>query len=261
MEPHHHAAIERWADHARMQPGHRALIVAGSLTKGYGGPDSDVDGFLVVTDDEFDRRMETGELTYFSTEPCDYPGGYVDAKYVTLAFLEAAAERGSEPARAAFLGALVPWSEIDDLHVLLDRIVAYPEAEREQKMERFLSQLSAAQWFASEAERRSDPYLASWAANRLVLFGCRLLLAHNRVLFPYHKWLLRAVGDLREKPDGLLDLIEQLLAAPTLENANAFASAIVFFRSWPISKTLWTAQILLDNEWNWLDHPPPVEDL
>ena len=260
MEPHHHRAIERWARHARSQPGHRALIVAGSLTKGYSRPDSDVDGFLVITDDEFARRRESGELTFFSTEPCDYAGGYVDAKYVTLGFLEAAAERGSEPARSAFLGALVPWSEIDGLDALLERIVAYPEAERVEKMGRFLSQLSAAQWFAREAEKRNDPYLASWAANRLVLFGCRLVLAHNRVLFPYHKWLMRAVGDAPEKPDGLLDLAERLLASPTVENADAFASAVVFFRQWPLSATPWTAQIVLDSEWNWLDHRPPIED-
>ena len=261
MEPHHRAAIARWSDHARDQPGHLALIVAGSLTKGYGRPDSDVDGLIVVTDEEMARRRSTGELTFFSADLCGYPGGYVDAKYVDHAFLEAVAARGSEPARSAFIGALVPWSEIDGLPTLIERIVAYPEVDREEKIGRFFAQLSAAQWYVREAEKHDDPYLASWAATRLVLFGCRLVLAHNRVLFPYHKWLMRTVGELADRPDDLLDLATALLASPTPENADAFATSIVFFTEWPAASTAWSAQFVLDSEWNWLEHPPPVEDL
>lgn len=261
MEAHHRRAIERWAKHASEQPGHLALVVAGSLTKGYGRADSDVDGLLVVTEEEHARRRETGELTFFSTDLCDYEGGYVDGKYVTLAFLEAAAERGSEPARSAFLGAEIPWSCIDGLDDLVARIVAYPEAERAEKIARFFGQLSAAQWYVHEAEKRADRYLASWAASRLVLFGCRLLLAHNRVLFPYHKWLMRTVAELPEKPDDLIELAGALVASPTGEAADAFATSVVLFTEWPVSDTPWSTQFVLDSEWNWLHHPPPVEDL
>lgn len=261
MEEHHRRAIARWATYASEQPEHLALVVAGSLTKGYGRPDSDVDGLLVVTDDEFARRSDSGELTFFSADLCDYPGGYVDAKYVTLGFLEAAAERGSEPARSAFIGALVPWSVVDGIEALVERIVAYPEADREEKMGRFLAQLSAAQWYVREAERRGDPYLATWAASRLVLFGCRLVLAHNRVLYPYHKWLMRTVGELEEKPDDLVPLAEALLASPTGDNADAFATSVVLFTEWPTPSRMWSSQFVLDSEWNWLEHPPPVEDL
>lgn len=261
MEAHHRRAIERWASHASAQPGHLALVVAGSLTKGYGRPDSDVDGLLVVTEEEHARRIETGELTFFSAELCDYDGGYVDGKYVTVAFLEAAAERGSEPARSAFVGAEIPWSCVDGLDELVSRIAEYPEAERDQKIARFFAQLSAAQWYVGEAERRDDSYLAHWAANRLVLFGCRLVLAHNRVLFPYHKWLMRTVADLPEKPDDLLELAAALLASPTKANADAFATSVVLFTDWSLPDRPWSAQFVLDSEWNWLEHPPPVDDL
>jgi len=98
------------------------------------------------------------ELTSFSTELCDYEGGYVDAKYVDRAFLEAVVERGSEPARSAFLGAIVAWSTDPSIDALVKMTVTYPEAGVEQRMARFLAQAQTAQWYVSEAAKRDDPY-------------------------------------------------------------------------------------------------------
>ena len=47
------------------------MVVAGSLTKGYGLADSDVEGFLIITDEAFARRRTWGELAFFSTELSD----------------------------------------------------------------------------------------------------------------------------------------------------------------------------------------------
>jgi hypothetical protein len=261
MLQHHRRAIERWAEYASTRPEHLAVIVAGSIGKGFERPDSDVDGFVVVTPSEWERRREAGDLTFFSTELCDYEGGYVDAKYVTVDFLEAAATRGSEPARSAFVGATVPWSRIEGLEPLIARIVTYPEADRTDKMLRFLAQITAAQWYVGEGERRDDRYLAAWGAQRLVLFGCRLLLAHNRVLFPYHKWLLRTMAELPERPEELLELADRLIAEPTAAHASEFAASIFFFREWPQAPRAWSTQFMLDSEWNWLEHEAPIEDL
>ena len=82
MQQHHRDAIERWAAAAAADDEVLAVVVAGSLTKGYGRADSD--GYVIVTDAAFARRRASGELTFFSTEFCEYEGGYVDAKYVDL---------------------------------------------------------------------------------------------------------------------------------------------------------------------------------
>ncbi|MBM3675609.1 MAG: hypothetical protein FJW88_11835 [Actinobacteria bacterium] len=146
------------------------------------------------------------------------------------------------------------------LEELVGRIPVYPEAERTDKRLRFLAQLSAAQWYVGEGAKRTDPYLSAWAAQRLVLFGCRLLLAHNRVLYPYHKWLIRTVAELPEKPDDLLPLATALLHEPTVATAEAFALSVLLFTEWPQPTAAWSATFIEDSEWNWLDHPPPIED-
>ena len=49
MQEHHRVAIERWAETAADDDEVLAVVVAGSLTKGYGSANSDVDGFVIVT--------------------------------------------------------------------------------------------------------------------------------------------------------------------------------------------------------------------
>jgi Domain of unknown function (DUF4037) len=261
VEQHHRDAIARWAEAAADDDDVLAVVVAGSLTKGYGLADSDVDGFMIVTDEAFARRGATGELTFFSTEFCDYKDGYVDAKYIDRAFLEAVVERGSEPARAAFLGAIVAWSTDQSIDALVHAAATYPETGVEQRMSRFLAQVQAAQWYVGEAAKRDDAYLAGWSASRLALFACRLVLAHNRVLYPYHKWLLRTVADVPDCPDDFVELVRVLTRERTPAAAEAVVMSLLLFREWPQAPAGWSTQFMLDSEWNWLDAEPPIDDL
>jgi hypothetical protein len=245
---------------AQSNPDFLAVIVAGSLTKGYGTEKSDVDGFIIVSDEEFARRQATGELFFYNTELCDYEGGYIDAKCVSMDFIRAVRERGSEPARSAFLGAEVPWSRFGGLPELCLEIVKYPEEGREDRIRRFVSQIRFADFFAREAEKRDNPYLMNLAASKMVLFCGRLLLTHNRVLYPYHKWLLKALEGCPEKPLGVLELVDRVSREPSLENAVALEGAVLGFQDWP-QVAFWPNQVILDSEWNWLDHEAPVEDI
>jgi hypothetical protein len=261
LEQHHRDAIDRWVEAATDDPEVLAVVVAGSLTKGYGSANSDVDGFVVLTDEAFARHRKSGELIFFTTELCDYEGGYIDAKYVDRAFLEAVVERGSEPARSAFLGAIVAWSIDPSIEALVQMAVTYPEAGVEERIARFFAQAQAAQWFVGEAAKRDDPYLSGWATSRLALFACRMVLAHNRVLYPYHKWLLRTVADVPERPDDFVDLVRAVVIERTPAAAEALMTSLLSFREWPQAPVRWSTQFMLDSEWNWLEGEPPIDDL
>nr|AIF26559.1 hypothetical protein [uncultured bacterium fosmid pJB45G2] len=118
---------------------------------------------------------------------CDYEGGYIDGKIIDLRFLELAAERGSEPTRYSFVGSKAWFSRIPDLDALLGRIPVYPEANRDRNIRDFFAQIVLyGFFFAEEAVKKNNPYLLAHSASQLVLFGGRLILAHNRLLFPCH---------------------------------------------------------------------------
>ena len=83
-------------------------------------------------------------------------------------------------------------------------------------------------WRYRRSPRRSCParrslYLAGWAASRLALFACRLVLAHNRVLYPFREWLLRTVTEVPDRPDDFVDLVRVL----AIERTPSAAEAVV----------------------------------
>jgi hypothetical protein len=260
LYPHHQRAIDRLSDRFKDDPKYFALLIGGSLVKGYGDAGSDVDFILIATDEEYARRLPTRDLTYYTTELCDYPGGYVDGKIVNAAFLEEVADRGSEPARSAFENVIVSYSQVPQLDDLLRRITAYPEAGHGDRIRSFYAQLLAMQWYVGEAEKRDNKYLMMYAVSELVLFGGRLILAHNRMLYPYHKWFLRRLQDAPQKPDGVMTLIEQLLNEPSKANADRFCETILNFTAWPAPPEGWPARFLEDTEWAWRRNGTAVGD-
>jgi hypothetical protein len=112
-----------------------------------------------------------------------------------------------------------------------------------------------------EALKHENLYLLGTSINKMVLFGGRLILAHNELLYPYHKWFLRVLADAKEKPFELLACIENLYQTPSAENAEFFYELIKNFRDWPILEKGWPAQFMLDSELNWQTGATPVDDL
>lgn len=262
MEPHHHESIERLVAALRPDPSILALIIGGSLAKGWGAPSSDIDCYLVLTPERFAAQREAGQLQYFNnTTICTYPGGYIDGKYIDVAWMRACAERGSEPARSSFLGARVAFSAIPGLDELARQIAVYPAHRQRQNLQRFYAQFQAYTWYVGEARKRDNLYLLSHTLNGLLFFGSRMLLAHNQILYPYHKWLTKVLADAPEKPEGLLETMDECLSTRAPEPVQRYQELILGFADWPAPDVNWPSTFMLDSEWNWLDREPPIGDL
>ena len=260
MEEQHKRVIQRLVEQFKDDPRFPALIISGSVAKGRARKDSDIDIVLVASEEEFARREPTQDFWYLNRDICDYPGGYVEGKVINMQFLIDAAERGSEPARAAFVGAFVAYSRIPELESLLQRIPVYQEQEQREKIEAFYSQVLLLNWLVGEAERRNDSYLLTHAVSNLVLFGGRLILAHNRILYPYHKWFVYEVRRAEKKPAHFVELIEKLLEHPGKENAQAFSESISSFHDWGVTYAQAVVRFMKDSEWNWRTGQAPLQD-
>jgi predicted nucleotidyltransferase len=260
MRKHHTESIQKLTDYFRKDPTVLALLIGGSLVKGLAKEDSDVDCMLVVTDEEFERRAKTKEYQYFSHEFTDYEGGYVDGKFITLDFIKDASQKGTEPARWAFTNVEIAFSHIPELDELIRGIPVYQEEGHEERLKSFHSQVSLLRWFVGEAERHKNTYLMMHAVSKLVLFSGRLILAHNRILYPYHKWFLTVLKDAPEKPENLMNLIDELLSAPSLKQAEALMDAVLNFRDWGNPECSVVGRFIEDDEWNWRVGPAPLAD-
>lgn len=260
IRPHHQETIDCLTRAYREDPEFVGLIIGGSVAKGFARDDSDVDFMIVATDESFDRRLAARDLFINRSDLATYAGGYVDGKVLNLAFLEEVASTGNEPSRAAFEGAYVAFSQVPALAQLVERIPVYPEAGHEERLRAFYSMAFIQNWLMNEAERHGNRYTIMRAASQLALYAGRLILAYNRRLFPYHKWLPRALESVPDKPPGFMALYNTLLMAPDGRSASALFKCVRDFCDWGVSDLDAYTWFMLDVEWSWRNDRTPMED-
>jgi len=263
MYSHHTDSIQRVTDYFQHDPEVLALLLGGSIAHGFETPTSDVDIMIFVSDEDYMKRFETNQIHFFNRELTTYAdaGGYVDGKYSSPRFVKQVLEKGSEPARFAFAGSRVLFSRLDGFADNVRKVAEYPVAEKAERIRRFYAQFEAWHWYSGEALRLNNPYLLNTSVSKFILFSGRLILAHNELLYPYHKWFLKVLDGAKEKPAGLLESIQHLNASKTKENIEALYEIVKGFRPWIEGDFSWPTQFMLDSELNWMDGMTPVDDL
>ena len=258
---HHRATIDRAVDRLRTRDDVLAVLVGGSIAHGFATPSSDVDLLIVVPDAEWEHRLAAGDVTELDLESATYEGGYVDMKYTSVGFIRAVASRGSEQAKYAFDGVTIVFSRIDGLERELSAAARYPIEGRDERIQAFHAQLEYWRWMFAEGDRSDNAYAKALAAPHVVLFSGRLVLAHNAVLYPGYKWLLRVLRDVPEQPPGLMRAIDPVVRAPDKENVNALFDLVAGWRDWCVESQSWGARFMADTELAWLEGRPPIADL
>jgi predicted nucleotidyltransferase len=261
MLPHHSQSIQNVREYFQRDPEIQAVLLSGSIAHGFQGPASDVDIMIFVSEEDYQKRLQAGQIHFFNRDLCTYEGGYVDGKYLSLGFVKQVLEKGSDPARFAFEGGQVLISRVDGFAEDVCRIAEYPLAEKAERIKRFYAQFEAWHWYCGEALAKGNQYLLGTSVSKLILFGGRLILTHNEMLYPYHKWFLKVLEGAREKPSDLMDCIQALTDAPTAENVEGFYERVKTFQPWSDNPYSWPAQFMLDSELNWMDGRTPVDDL
>jgi hypothetical protein len=254
---HHQRAIDTLVADLEEDPSIIGVIVAGSVGRGSARADSDVDVYLVATEDEYQRRRAAGNLAYFAS--ADYPGGYIDGKVISLDVLRSAVERGTEPMRASFLGAFAATSSVSDLQDLVDRIGVYPERSRSTNMQDFYAAASLhASYFGPQAIHKDDPFLLAHATSHSVLFAGRAVLAFNRTLYPCPKQLVNVLEATRDVPPLFVECSRGLLQHPSNERFADYHAALRDFTDWGIDDAAVLTRFMELDEWRWLASEPEL---
>lgn len=116
-------------------------------------------------------------------------------------------------------------------------------------------------WMMGEAERLGNIYTKTHAASQLALYCGRLILAYNRVLFPYHKWFLHYLRKCENKPPNFEENIKALLKAPNTKNASTLFQSIQNFKNWGVSDLEAYDWFMKNVEWGWMEGNNSIEGL
>jgi len=260
VHEHHRRFVEQAGRRFAADPGVRALIVGGSVAHGLARPDSDLDVMLVVSGEELARRTAEHRVTFFDADAGGYDGGHLDGKAISRAFLAEVADHGSEPARWAFADASVVFAREPGLEELVQEAGSYPDAERDGKLRDFYGHALLMSWFQGEAARREDRYLAAYASSRCVLYAGRAILAHNRMLYPFHKWFTAMLERAPERPADLLERMRLLLDEPSVRNADALTASVGEVLGIELSLAEAASRFTERTEWSWRYGPPPLDE-
>ncbi len=258
---HHRATIDRAVARLQARDDVLGVLVGGSIAHGFATSTSDVDLLIVVSDAEWERRLAAGDTTELDRESATYDGGYVDGKYTSPGFIRDVAERGSETTRFAFDGVTVAWSRVDRLEEAVRSAARYPIDGRAGRIRSFHAQLEYWQWLFREGVRSDNAFVRAVAAPNVILFAGRLILAHNAVLYPGLKWLVRVLRDVPEQPPGLTVAIEAVIERPGMDTVDALVALVSGFRDWGVADQHWGTKFMLDTELAWVRGNPSIADL
>lgn len=112
-----------------------------------------------------------------------------------------------------------------------------------------------------EAESKGNEYLARWAACRGALFACRLVLAHNRVLYPFHKWMLAATERLTDRPSEMMTALDELVRDASPAAVDRLVEMVLGYRDWAAPAGGRGPAFMRDTEQLWLRGEPAIEDI
>jgi predicted nucleotidyltransferase len=259
---HHKAGIDIITDELKQDKDVRAVIIGGSIAHKTEREDSDIDIMIVLSEKDYAQAANSIKIWYCNEVEAEGRTIPIDGKYISLSFIKEVAGKGSEPARYAFSGAFATYSEIKELQSLIEKAATYPKERKNGNIDAFWAQLKAWEWYAKEAIKRQNEYLLRMSADKAVLFAGRLLLAHNEMLFPHHKWFMSELEKATDKPENFMKMLNAVLEKPDAENMSRLVQSTQDFLSvnYELCKE-WPNLFICDSELGWKTGNLSVENI
>lgn len=225
MYKHHEQSIENMKEYFRKH-GAIALILTGSVAKGTERANSDLDGMVILSEDEYAEKEKNNTTTETIDGLCTYEGGYFDIKYMTKGYLKDLAEKGSEPARNSFAKARILFCNDAEIEDILPRIPVFQKKEKEEKLLSFYSNF----WLNYNYFLKScaiDDYMKMHTISEIIYSVYRMILQENEILFDSNRRLEQQVESISEKTVELVRLGRELESSQSIQDADRFVDKYI----------------------------------
>ena len=237
-----------------------AVVIVGSVARGTERHGSDVDLYLVVSDEAWDAAFAANKVAWVEREELDYPGSYIDIKLVSPRYLATAAVRGDDPTRASFAGARIAFSRIDGLADMITAIGTLPADEWNARMQSYQAQMYLyGGYFLGQATQSGDTFLIRHAAMHCVYSAGRAVLAGNQQFLQGPKYLRKGVTAAVSAPAGFVAAWDALIDDPTPDNAAQLTALVVDWWPTKFPREDVLSTFIRDNELAWLTGQLPAE--
>lgn len=250
--------IEQVIEVAAKDPGILGLILCGSLAKGTETDQSDVDLFVVVTDERFEK--EKGNKNYFwgTDFDSDELEVEVDGKIVPKDFLRKVWQFGNESIRSTLSYAKVIYSRDPEIETLLSSKTS-PAVDKAENLRKFYALMKSAR-YSADGELDNLLFVNQCIYNT-VFYACRLVLAHNDQLYPCVKNLHKALRHCKELPEDFIRLMDEVMQTYSFDKMVEFYDCVdEYFKAYRFDDRLRKGYVL-ENEWFWYFNTFPYAEI
>ena len=232
MYKHHEQSIANMKDYYRKQEA-IALILIGSVAKGTERADSDLDGVVILSEEEYTKKEKNNTTAETIDGLCTYEGGYFDIKYMTKQYLKDLASKGSEPARNSFMKARILFCNDAEIEDILPLIPVFQKAEKEEKLLSFYSDF----WLNYYYFLKSCPidgYMKMTTIAEIIYSIYRMILQENEILFPSNRRLEEFVESISDQSAKLVCLGRKSAKSQEMEDIDQFVKYFLEITSYQI---------------------------
>ena len=257
---HHELTIAAFTASQAVRPEVLGVVIVGSVARGEERPDSDVDVYLVVTDEAYAAADRSAQVAFVSDIGVNYEGGYVDVKLASPSYLAAAADHGDDPTRASFETGRVTLDRLGELTALVAQMAILPARVWGQRVRTYRAQLGLyGGYFLVQAADRGDRFLLLHSAVHASLAAGRCALAQHRRLFRGQKYLAGDVAALTGLPEGFLDSWWKIIEEPSPGAARTLIAVTDAWLGQPLTVDEALSTFIAANELGWLNRTIPPE--
>jgi len=257
---HHELTIDAFTAGQAVRPEVLGVVLVGSVARGDERFDSDVDVYLVVTDEAYAAVAQSRLVAFVSDVGVAYEGGYVDVKLASPSYLRDAVDHGDDPTRASFDPCRVTFDRTGGVAQLVTKMTNLPDAIWAQRVRAYRAQLALyGGYFLVQAAERGDRFLLQHSAVHAALAAGRCALAQHRQLFRGQKYLATDLNRLSELPHGFLDTWSAVIEAPTPSMARTLITIVDAWLGDQLSGDESLSDFIAANELGWLNGTLPPE--
>ena len=235
------------------------IILCGSLADGTSSEYSDVDIYVVVKDDEWNRRKILKDYYWGKIlDETHYPSP-VDGKIVNIDFIRKIGTSGTEAIQNTFKNVELIYCTDPKLAEAIQKIDVNHIIDKPEKINKYYALMKSNRFKADDD--LTNIFQIKQCIIDTVYFACRLVLAKNNLLFPCKKNMDRTLKECINKPTKFIEQMHETLEVLTIESLIKFYKMMEEYSNDIIMDERLRKSYVIENELFWFFNEKPFEEI
>lgn len=236
-----------------------ALILCGSIAKGTETDSSDIDVFVVVTDERFKKEMLKKNYFWGTEFDSKEFKTEVDGKIIPKDFLEKVWDYGNESIKCTLYDSKVIYSRDESIEKLLMNRTYLSIEEKNENIRKFYSLMKSSRFSADND--LNNLLFVNKCIYDTVFFACRLVLAHNEIYYPCVKNLYKELNVCNKLPNDFIRLMNEVMHSYFFDKMVEFYDCVdEYFKEYHFDNRIRKGYVL-ENELFWYFNTFPYAEI